>query len=71
MPYPHGVERDVDDGVAPTGAPEADGLGRPEPVLLLGAPADASSILPRKQRRFVRYTPQSSRSTKAHRKNPR
>jgi hypothetical protein len=43
--YPHGLERDVDDGVAPAGAAEPDGLSRPEPVLLLAA--STSSILRR------------------------
>lgn len=44
-PYPHGLERDVDDGVAPASAAEPDGLSRPEAVLLLAA--SGSSILRR------------------------
>jgi len=43
--YPHGLERDVDDGVAPAGAAERDGLSWSEPVLLLAA--STSSILGR------------------------
>ena len=62
-PYPHGLERDVNDGVAPASAAEPDGLSRPEAVLLLAA--SGSSILRRNSDGWSdRYSPKIFRSTK-------